>query len=473
MRTARRITHNFLSLSVAELTSKFIQLVIFVYIARIYGKSEFGIFGFAVAFSAIIAIFADFGINTLLIREISRNKSSVKKYVSNALTFKLFLSAFTIVASIILIYFFDKNKSLSAATILMVIFVVLQSYTDLFYSVFRAFERMYYDSSIKISRMIILLFLIYISITNGASLVATIAMFPITELVILVMSLFIYLKNFAKLSFKFDMEFGKGYLKELILFGLSMTFASILLYVDTIILELVRGQEEVGIYSAAYNLLLGVTFIPLMFSNAIFPVFSRYFIKDKSLLKFAYKKAFQYMFILGLPITIGIFIYARNIVLLAYGVEYARSIIATKILCWFILLRFINITSGTLLSSVNRQGARVFGQGTVAILNILLNIILIPKLGFIGAGIATIASESFFLLTYYYFIFKENLNFDFLGVLVKPVIASIIMIAIILNIPNLFIGATIGCISYTGMLFALKTFKSEDNMLLMRILKNQ
>ena len=72
MATARRITSNFLSLAAAEIISKTMQLIIFIYLARVYGKSEFGVFGFALAFSTIIVIIADFGINTLLIREISR-----------------------------------------------------------------------------------------------------------------------------------------------------------------------------------------------------------------------------------------------------------------------------------------------------------------------------------------------------------------------------------------------------------------
>mgnify|MGYP001577857814 CR=1 FL=1 len=238
-------------------------------------------------------------------------------------------------------------------------------------------------------------------------------------------------------------------------------------------LESFKGSAEVGVYAAAYNLLLGITFIPLMFSNAIFPVFSRYFIKDRSLLKFAYKKSFQYMLILGLPVTIGIFMYARNIILLIYGIEYAKSIIAVKILCWFILLRFINITSGTLLSSIDRQGARVFGQGMVAFLNIALNLVLIPKYGFIGAAIAVISSESLFLFAYHYFIFKENLGFGLVRASIKPVIASIIMVIAIAFIPNLFIGSAVGAVLYFGMLFLLKAFKNEDKAIFIRVIRNK
>ena len=68
MNTARRITSNFLSLATSEIISKILQLVIFVYLARVLGKEDFGIFSFGIAFSLLIVIISDFGLSTLLIR---------------------------------------------------------------------------------------------------------------------------------------------------------------------------------------------------------------------------------------------------------------------------------------------------------------------------------------------------------------------------------------------------------------------
>ena len=58
MKTARRITRNFLSLSISEIFAKILQLIVFVYLARSFGPLEFGNFGFALAFSLIIVIIA-------------------------------------------------------------------------------------------------------------------------------------------------------------------------------------------------------------------------------------------------------------------------------------------------------------------------------------------------------------------------------------------------------------------------------
>ena len=417
---------------------------------------------------------ADFGLSTLLIREISRNKKEVKKYLSNAFIIKIFLSMLTFLLTFMYLNLLDYSSDIKILTYTLVIFMILQSFTDLFYSVFRAFEKMHYDAAIKVFRMIILSSLVFYFMYGDHELSLVVMMFPLTEIIILSSSIWIYLKNFAGLDFKPDLEFIKNLLKKSSLFCLSFVFMGLLLYIDTIMLQRMRGSAEVGIYAAAYNLLLGITFIPLMYSNSVFPVFSRYFIKNKKLLGFAYKKSFKYMLILGLPVSIGIYMYSQNIISLVYGsTGYGDSIIALQILCWFVGLRFVNTLSGTLLSSMNRQGSRVFSQGIVTLANIVLNIILIPKLGFVGAGIATVISESLFLIFYGYFIFKLGMFSGILKVMIKPIFSGIVMALSIMGIQDLLIGTIVGALAYMMTLVLTRTFNHEDKKLAIRILKNK
>jgi len=476
METARRITRNFLSLSFSEVIAKALQLVIFIYIARVFGKTEFGKFGFALAFSFIILIIADFGLNTLLIREISRNKDKVKKYMSNALGIKIFLVILTVIVSYLYLNLMNYDSDIKIVTYFMVVFIILQSFTDLFYSAFRAFEKMHYDASIKVLRMFILSLLIFVIMNNIRSIVFVALLFVLTEIVILFISVIIFIKNISQLSIEFDIKFSKSLLKKSSFFGLSLMVSMLFLFIDSVMLQNFRGSAEVGIYTAVFNILLGITFIPLMFANAVYPVFSRYFVNDKHLLKFAYKKSLQYMIILGFPISVGIFIYAGNIINLIYGEGYGESIIVLKILCWFVFLVFMSLISGIALSSINRQRSRFITQGIFLITNIILNLILIPKYGVVGAAIATVISEVLFLLAYSYLIkrYKIGLGFIKIGILtIKPLIASILMVLIIINISDLLLGAAVGVISYVGALWILKTFKKEDKDLLMRVIKDR
>jgi O-antigen/teichoic acid export membrane protein len=472
MKTARRITRNFLSLSVSEVIAKLLQLVIFIYIARVFGETEFGKFSFALAFAFIIAIIADFGLNMLLIREISRNKDKVKKYMSNALGIKIFLSVLAVLVSYFYLNFMDYSSNIKSITYIMVLFAILQSFTDLFYSAFRAFERMHYDATMKVLRMFILSLFIFVIMIKNQSIVIIASLFVATEAIILFISLIIFMKKISSLSIELDSKFSKNLLKKSSFFGLSLVFSMFLLFIDSVMIQNFRGSAEVGIYTAAFNILLGITFIPLMFSNAVYPVFSRYFIDDKSLLKFAFRKSYEYILILGLPISIGIFVYASNIKNLIYGTGYSETIIAFKVLSFFVFLSFITLIPGTVLSAINKQRSRMFIQGTIAGVNIIFNLILIPIYGFVGAGIATVLSEILFFILYFYFVRKYGFGFKIVRSSLKPILASLLMTAIIINITNLFVGTIIGAISYFGFLFILRVFDKEDKTLLMRVIKN-
>jgi len=473
MHTARRITRNFLSLSVAEVISKLLQLFVFVYVARIFGDAEFGKFSFGLSFGLLVFVLADFGLGTLLIREVSRAKNLASQYLSNSIVMKFFLAILTFFVTWAYLNALDYAADMRLITYLMVLFVVIQSFTDLFYSIFRAFEKMQYDAAIKIIRMIVLVALIAFAIEKGMGIVGVTLMFSVTEALMLVIAAVIVHVKFVKIRLGFQYGFSKKMMKMASLFSLSLAFVGIYVYIDTIMLSKMRGPAEVGIYTAAYNPLLALIFIPMMYSNAIFPVFSQFFVKAKEQLLPAYEKSFKYMLILGLPISLGTIIFAKNIIHLFYGTGYQQSIIALQILAGFLFLRFLNVVSGTTLSAINRQKSRVFAQGLTALVNVALNIVFIPKWGFVGAGIATLITEVIFFFLYIYFIVKYGLKIGFVSVSIRPVIASVVMALIVMNFGHLWSGLIIGAASYAAMLLLLGAFTAEDRRLLKKVIHNQ
>jgi len=472
MNTARRIAFNFLSLTSAEVISKILQIFVFIYLARAFGKDGFGIFSFGLSFAFIIVIFANFGLSTLLVREISRNKRLASKYLSNALISKIFLSILTFLLTYVFLNIMDYTPETKIVAYIMVIFAVIQSYTDLFYSIFQAFEKMYYDSIIKVLRMIILTTLVYYAIKNNMGLVISSLIFPLTEIVILLIASAIVYTKFTKISFNFNYEFSKSLLKKSSLFSLTIGFAGIYTYIDSVMLSKIRSTTEVGIYAAAANIIIALIFIPMMYGNAIYPVISRFFITSKNSIKSAYGKSFKYMLILGLPISAGLYILSDKIIPILYGSQYIASVAALSILSWYLFLRFLNVVSGFTLSSINKQSSRVLSQGIAVLVNVILNLIFIPLYGFIGAAIATVIAEIAFFIIYMYFISKYGLGVKLIGVFIRPVIATAIMIFSLSFIENLFVAIVLGGLVYIIALFALGTIDKEDRLIFKKVMKN-
>ncbi|MFH0868041.1 MAG: flippase [Candidatus Woesearchaeota archaeon] len=472
MNTARRLTTNFLSLTISEIISKLLQLVIFVYLARSLGKADFGIFSFGVAFSFLIVIIADFGLSTLLIREISRDKKTASKYLSNSLIVKILLSVITIISAYLFLNIMNYSPEVKLVAYIMLLFTLIQSFTNLYYSIFRAFERMYYDAVIKVLRMVILVGMVFYAIKNNYGLFAASLSFPLTELIVLVITSLVVYSKFIKLSFEFDYQFSKKILKQSSMFCLSLVFSGLFMYISTIMLSKFRSASDVGIYSAAANIILALIFIPMMYGNAIFPVISRFFITSKSSLKFAYERSFKYMLIIGLPVSVGIYVLSDKIISILYGNQYMASAIVLSILSGYLFLRFLNVVSGFALSSINRQGSRVLSQGTAALVNIILNLILIPLYGVVGAAIAAVITEIIFFFMYISFIIKYGLKIKFTRLFIRPVIASAVMIFLLSFIGNLFIAVISGAFIYFIALFILRTIDKEDKLIFSKVVKN-
>lgn len=472
MNTARRITSNFLSLAISEIISKVLQLVIFIYLARALGKDDFGVFSFGFAFAFLIVIIADFGLITLLIREISRNKKAASKYLSNALIIKLLLSVATVISSYLFLNIMHYSLEVKTIAYVMVLFALIQSFTNLYYSIFRAFEKMYYDAIIKVLRMLMLVGVVFYAINNKLGLFAASLAFPATELVMLLVTSLIVYNRFIKVNFEFDYRFSKKLLKDSSLFCLSLVFSSLFLYVDTIMLSKIKSITDAGIYSAAANIMLALIFIPLMYGNAIYPVISRFYINSKKSLRFAYEKSFKYMALIGFPISAGIYVLSRKIILFLYGREYIASAAVLAILSGYLFIIFLTVVSGFTLSSINRQGSRVIGQGIAAFISIILNLIFIPPYGVIGAAIATVITQIIFFLIYIFFIVKYGLKIKFAGLLIRPAIASAVMVVALQFIGNLFAAVIFGALSYCITLIILRAVDLEDKRILNKIIKN-
>jgi len=206
-------------------------------------------------------------------------------------------------------------------------------------------------------------------------------------------------------------------------------------------------------------------------SAAIYPVMSKYYKENKeSLGKFTIISS-KYLAIFGFPIAIGCFILADKFILILYAGGYTGAIISFQILALFIPIRLVSTITGTLLSSINRQGYRMFSVGISAAFNIILNLILIPYYSYIGASIATVLSE---LLLYCLFLFYIGRYYKTINVnrtFTKPLIASIIMAMTIYPIKNLntFIIIGLATIIYFLFLFLLKTF-GDDKLLFDQLL---
>jgi O-antigen/teichoic acid export membrane protein len=475
MNDVRKIGLNTLFLVSSQVIFSILALIISIFVARILGDVAFGKYSLANAFPSIFTVFLDLGYTTLLIREVSKDKSLSNEYLSNALKLRLILFPLIFLILVISVNILGYPDSTKNIVYLFSIFIFLRTVTNIFYGTFRAFEKMEYEAAIVIFTTIVRGSFGLIILSLGYGLIELGLIFVFSGVAEFVIALIISRKKFIKTKFQMQNSFFRTTIKTALPIGMLSIFGIIYVRIDTIMLSLFKGDAVVGWYNAAYSLVLGFTFIPVLFMHSLLPAMSVYYVSSKEALQKAYEKSFKYLFILGLPMAVGIFILADKFILLFYGSEFANSFIALQILAWDILLYFLTTCTGFVLISIDKQNLMAITLGISAILNITLNLFLIPLYSLIGAGIATLTCELFLLIIYLYINKKNSFTINLKMILFPPIIACCIMGIFLYTLREIhyILLIPIAFLLYIFLLILFKGLTKDDLLLFKQFIKKQ
>jgi O-antigen/teichoic acid export membrane protein len=229
-------------------------------------------------------------------------------------------------------------------------------------------------------------------------------------------------------------------------------------------LSLIVGDAPVGIYSAAYSLSNPLTLIPSAILISLFPIMSESFQTSEERLVKIYKLSFKYILIIMLPIAVGTTIIADKIIPLVYTAKYISSITPLQILIWALLLASINAIMVNLLVSSNNQRLSTISVTLGALINIPLNLVLIPIWSYNGAAIATVITKVMILGANIYFISKYLQFSPPLSISTKPLSCAFLMGLFLCGVKNFNIILVIfsAILVYFATLLIMRTFSDED-----------
>ena len=444
-----------------------------MYTARYLGAAGFGILSFALAFTGIFGVFSDLGLSTLTVREVARDKTLASKYLGNITVMKIILVIITFGLIAITINLLGYPEQTIKVVYLVALSVIFGAFSNMFNSIFQAYEKMEYVSVGRILSSALMLAGALFAISYGFDIVGFASIYFIVSAIVLGYSFVVCVWKFAKPEIEVDWSFWKPTIKEALPFGLTGTFITIYLWIDSVMLSLMKGDEVVGWYNAAYRLVLVLLFIPVAFNSAVFPLMSQFYINSTNSLKFMLEKHFKYMLIIGFPIGVGTTLLADKIILLIFGTEYTPSVIALQILTWAIVLIFARTAFERVLEAANRQIIVTEVFGGCALLNVILNVILIPRYSYIGAAVATLITD--FAVFVLIFVWSLKIGYSvpnkqLVEVISKAISASLLTGVFIeyLRYLNLFVLVFTAIIIYFGLILLIKGLDKDD----IRLLKN-
>jgi O-antigen/teichoic acid export membrane protein len=483
--TIQRIARNTTALLVAQVASYLLSFFYMMYAARYLAPANFGILSFAIAFTGIFAIFADFGLQPLMVREIARDRTMAPKYLANVSLMKVILVAVAYGLVALTINLMGYPEETVNVVYLLGLSFVFQAFTQVFYSIFQAFEKMEFQAIGQMLNAALLLGGVMFAIRHDFTVVGFASLYTVASAVALGYSFAVMkLKLSSPASapavklMELDRSFWKLMIKEALPFGLIALFGAVYYGADTIILSSAKGDAVVGWYGAAYRMVLILLFVPTALGFAIFPVMSRFYTTSPDSLRHGVEKLLKYMTMLGIPLGVGTTLLAQRIIWVVFGPEYTPAAIALQILVWSVVLVYIGGPMSTLLQTTNRQGVVARIVGTSVFVNVVANLILIPRYSYVAAGTVAVVTTLISVTMQYVACSKTGwrvVDRKLLISLGKTVVGSVAMGLFIYYLGNLTLLLLIplAILLYFGMLFALRFFNKEDMLIIRQIAGRQ
>ena len=247
-----------------------------------------------------------------------------------------------------------------------------------------------------------------------------------------------------------------AFLRASLPFAASNLFYVIYGHVDTIMLAAMRSAAEVGAYSAAYRLVGLTALLPNALSAVILPLaFATGATRTRELRRL-FRLNLRWLAVIAVPLALLFWIYAPQLAAVLLGAEGSTAAPILRILALQIVLRFMSYAPADALYATGHEHTRVRLQAAAAVLNLLLNLIAIPRWGAPGAAAATLVTEAFILLLFARRAAAATGSLGMFRAAAGPAVAALIPAALLLQLPSAGAGAFAALFTYVALLLLLR-----------------
>lgn len=423
---SKKIIKDGFLLLIAKLVSICSGTLIAIFVARYYGVNIYGQYTTAIAFSTFILTFTDLGLDTFMLKECSRNKDLLKKYYGNILMIKLIVLLISSILILGLASILGYSYIVKQLILILLPNSIINYVISTFFVVMQIKDKLSVNAKIQILQSFMIISVAIMVIIFKLNIYT----YSLLQSLISVILLIIYL-NIVPVAIKLSFKYTKTLLFGSIFFGLSSLLYIVYYKVDTVMLSLIRGTYEVGIYESAYKVVNILISLIVILDNLVMPKFFKLYKENKSKMIRIYEVLLKNGLIFGIPFSIILMYMSDYIINILYGSQYKDSIFILKILVWTVVIRLLAAIAGFVITASDNMNKKVKFQAIFAILNIIMNAILIPIYGVAGAAFATVITELMVFITYYVFVnklFGGKLN---LSIILKCIVMDVILIVIL------------------------------------------
>jgi len=420
------VLENFLSLGSGIVISKAVAFIGTAYLARRLGVYGFGVIGFATAVCSYFAIALKAGFGPVGAREVARHPGQVAPVSAGVIVLRLALAGGILLLTYLGTLVLDKPE-----VVKWVVMLTALTYVSLSLDTGWVYKGLARNRRVGVS--LIMAQAIYVAaillLVRGPGDILWVPLSVVFGEI--VAAAYLAVPLFKGSSWAPDLPKARSIFRSSIPFVIGQLLRALINVFDVVLLALLLGEVAVGLYTAAYRICFLVMLIGHSLQVAYLPALSRAAHRSSARASQLVNRALEFAAALSIPMATGGVLLASPLLIHLFGPEYGNGADAFRLLLISVAFIFVHGVFGTTLLAHDRIRVLMWIQALGASLNVVLNLILIPSHGIVGAAVATVAAEGLILTLDYLACRHLGLDISF-RFLVKPIVASAVMAALLL-----------------------------------------
>lgn len=448
-------------------------------VQNMVGDQSYGLYFALFNFSILLNILLDIGITNYNNRNIAQHNYLLPKHLSNIVGLKLMLAIIYTIFTLVVAAIIGYNKLQFHLLFFLILNQFLISFTLYLRSNISGLLLFRTDSLVSVlDRSFMIVICSILLFTNALKQPFSIEWFVYAQtaayLLTTIIAFVIVLQKSGKIKVRFDIKFFLVFLRKSYPYALLILLMSLYNRLDSVMLERLLpdplGKEQAGIYAQAFRLLDAVSMFGVLFAGLLLPIFSK-MIKQKDSLGQMVSLAYTLIFVPAVIIAISSIYYSNEIMSVLY---HSNTHLSSDIL-GILMIGFIGIATtyifGTLLTANGSLKQLNIMAFIGVVLNILLNLVLIPRFYAVGSAYASLATQistGAAQLVLALLLFKLKPAPNFIIRLVLFVGLTVVLATLSKQINNWFLGYCFLIAAAVISAFVLRIFKVKDLFKLIR-----
>jgi O-antigen/teichoic acid export membrane protein len=451
-------------------------------LARYLDIETFGLYTVITTFAGLMLILCSVGLDRVMVRDIAAHKENLLKYLQDIKGARIILAGINLALIIIIAFPLGLNNKITLGGLLLfAVSELISMYAAVYMSVFRAFEKMEYNTFITFLTKTITLFgLIAVAYFKLGFLAIFISM-AIGNIFKAFLTIAVFRQYFSRAHIPLSFANARAIVKGSLIIAVSTFFAVASFRMGVYLLKAFGTLKDVAYFQASNVLFIQLQPLSVVIVAAIYPIISSRQHDSNLILE----NAAKLIFMLSLPITALAFFYGDDLIMLVYGHKYIDAIPAMRILIFSVVFTFLAHLFEIGLLTEHRQKLLTIAWGIAFFVNVILGAVIVPRYGLLGCAAVMSISYLALFLALYFFLSNYTMFKIKKSIFIKPGAAFIAMMFYLyfsastgkpFNIKLDILNISVSLVLYMAVLFMLKALSGREvefikNSLLQKKLK--